>query len=89
MDGIWKHRLSILVWTKNIFEKEKFSKPMTWFSAREFFKHKSKILEQFFSNNIIVDGDFNFPLSKTDKKGGRGVKSRKNVASEVEQVMCF
>ena len=46
--GIWKRRLCVLLWTKNILEKKNFSKTMTsrWsrdFPARVFFKHKFKL----------------------------------------------
>ena len=54
-----------------------------------FFKQLRSLLEQFPSDNIIVGGDFNCPLSKTDKEGGRDVSSRRNVASEIEQLMCI
>ena len=54
-----------------------------------FFKQLRSLLEQFPSDNIIVGGDFNCPLSKTDKEGGRVVSSRRNVASEIEQLMCI
>ena len=52
-----------------------------------FFKQLRSLLEQFPSDNIIVGGDFNCPLSKTDKEGGRDVSSRRNVAREIEQLM--
>ena len=32
---------------------------------------------------------FNCPLFKTDKEGGRDVSSRRNVANEIEQLMCI
>lgn len=54
-----------------------------------FFKQLRSLLEQFPNDNIIVGGDFNCPLSKTDKEGGRDVSSRRNVASEIEQLMCI
>ena len=54
-----------------------------------FFKQLRSLLEEFPSDNIIVGGDFNYPLSKTDKEGGRDVSSRRNVASEIEQLMCI
>ena len=54
-----------------------------------FFKQLRSLLEQFPSDNIIVGGDFNCPLSKTDKEGGRDVFSRRNVANEIEQLMCI
>lgn len=54
-----------------------------------FFKQLRSLLQQFPSDSIIVGGDFNCPLSKTDKEGGRDISSRKNVASEIEQLMCI
>ena len=54
-----------------------------------FFKQLRSLLEQFPSHNIIVGGDFNCPLSKIDKEGGRDVSSRRNVASEIKQLMCI
>ena len=54
-----------------------------------FFKQLRSLLEQFNSDNIIVGGDFNCPLSKTDKEGGCYVSSRRNVTSEIEQLMCI
>ena len=36
-----------------------------------------------------MGGDFNFPLSKTDKERGSDVSSRKDVASEMEQLKCI
>ena len=36
-----------------------------------------------------MGGDFNFPLSKTDKEWGSDVSSRKDVASEMEQLTCI
>ena len=54
-----------------------------------FFKQLKSLLQQFPSDSIIVGGDFNCPLSKTDKEGGRDISSRKNVASEIEQLMCI
>ena len=43
------------------------------------FKQLKSLLEQFPSANIIVGGDFNCPISKTYKEGGRDVSSRRNV----------
>ena len=36
-----------------------------------FFKQLRSLLQQFSGNNIIIGGDFNCPLSKRDKEGGR------------------
>ena len=38
---------------------------------------------------LKVGGDFNFPSSKTDKERGSDVSSRKDVASEMEQLTCI
>jgi len=46
-----------------------------------FFKKLRSLLKQF------PCGDFNCPLTKTDKEGGRDVSSKRNVASEIEQLM--
>ena len=51
-----------------------------------FFKQLRSLLERFPS--IIVGGDFNCPLSKTDKEGGRDVSLRRIVA-EIKQFMCI
>ena len=53
------------------------------------FKQHRSLLQQFPSDSSIVGGDFNCPLSKTDKEGGRDISSRKNVAGEIEQLMCI
>ena len=54
-----------------------------------FFKQLRSLLQQFPGDSIIVGGDFNCPLSKTDKERGRYISSRKNFASEIEQLMCI
>ena len=36
-----------------------------------------------------MGGDFNFPLSKTDKERGSDVSSREDVASGMEQLTCI
>ena len=40
-------------------------------AQHRFYLHLNNILQKFSSGSIILGGDFNCPLSKEDKEGGR------------------
>ena len=45
------------------------------------------LLEQFPGERIIVGGDFNCPLSKNDKEGGRDVSFKTRVIEEINKLI--
>ena len=44
--------------------------------------------QKFSSESIILGGDFNCPLSKEDKEGGRDFSHKHHVAEEIKSLMC-
>ena len=42
------------------------------------------LLQQFSGEDVIVGGDFNCPLAKDDKQGGRDLSSNKNAVADVK-----
>ena len=57
-----------------------------WHSP-ELIRHVQNLLQQFSGENIIIGGDFNCPLAKDDKEGGRDPSSKKNVVAEIKLLL--
>ena len=55
----------------------------------KFFSELKEHLEQFQSENIIMGGDFNCPLSENDKEGGRDTSFKKNVIEEIKSLISL
>ena len=57
-------------------------------AQHRFYLHLNNILQKFSSESIILGGDFNCPLSKEDKEGGRDFSHKYHVAEEIKSLMC-
>ena len=51
-----------------------------------FFKNLPDVLLSFSGENIIIGGDFNCPLTSSDKLGGRPVHCKQNVIDEITKL---
>ena len=51
-----------------------------------FFKNLQGVLLSFSGENIIIEGDFNCPLTSSDKLGGRTVHCKQNVIDEITKL---
>ena len=56
-------------------------------AQHRFYLHLNNILQKFSSESIILGGDFNCPLSKEDKEGGRDFSHKYHVAEEIKSLM--
>ena len=52
-----------------------------------FFKKLSEMLRSYANFLIFIGGDFNCPLANEDKMGGQDLSSKKNVITEIKQLM--
>ena len=52
-------------------------------AQHRFYLHLNDILQKFSSESIILGGDYNCPLSKEDKEGGRDFSHKYHVAEEI------
>ena len=57
-------------------------------AQHRFYLLLNNILQKFSSESIILGGDFNCPLSKEDKEGGRDFCHKYHVAEEIKSLMC-
>ena len=57
-------------------------------AQHRFYSHLNDILQKFSSESIILGGDYNCPLSKEDKEGGRDFSHKYHVAEEIKSLMC-
>ena len=57
-------------------------------AQHRFYLHLNNILQKFSSERIILGSDFNCPLSKEDKEGGRDFSHKYHVAEEIKSLMC-
>ena len=55
----------------------------------KFFSELKEHLERFQSENIIMGGDFNCPLSENDKEGGRDTSFKNNVIEEIKSLISL
>ena len=56
-------------------------------AQHRFYLHVNNILQKFSSERIILGSDFNCPLSKEDKEGGRDFSHKYHVAEEIKSLM--
>ena len=57
-------------------------------AQHRFYFHLNNILQKKFSSErIILGSDFNYPLSKEDKEGGRDFSHKYHVAGEIKSLM--
>ena len=52
-----------------------------------FFKKLSEMLRSYANSLSFIGGDFNCPLENEDKMGGQDLSSKKNVITEIKQLM--
>ena len=57
-------------------------------AQHRFYLHLNNILQKFSSESVILGGDFNCPLSKEDKEGGRDFSHKYHVAEEIKSLTC-
>ena len=57
-------------------------------AQHRFYLLLNNILQKFSSESIILGGDFNCPLSKEDKEGGRDFSHKYHVAGKIKSLMC-
>ena len=53
-----------------------------------FFKNLQDVLLSFSGENIIIGGDFNWPLTSSDKLDGRPVHCKQIVIDEITKLSC-